>query len=253
MMPQADFHQAGALNMSIASRSPIVLVHGAWHGGWCWDRVVPHLQQSGHDVYAPTLTGLAERANLLTRETSLETHIADIVALLEEEHLRSVILVGHSYGGMVISGVAAALPERIAGMVFLDAFVPAAGDTVLALMPPQRAAYYAESAANAGEGWRIPSPPAPGLGVTAPEDIDWLEPLLTDHPLLGFTQQLPGDPPPPDLAPRRYIRCNPGSPTFAVVAARLQSDPAWDYHELPTGHDAMVTMPNELARLILTE
>jgi pimeloyl-ACP methyl ester carboxylesterase len=238
--------------MSRETRSPFVLVHGAWHGGWCWERVAPLLEQAGHTVHTPTLTGLAERATLLTRETGLETHITDLVAFLEAEKLRQVILVGHSYGGMVISGAAATVPERIERMVFLDAFVPQAGDTVLALMPPDRAAHYAASAASAGEGWRIPAPPPAGLGVTAPDDAAWLEPRLTDHPLLAFTQPLPADPPPPNRVPRRYIRCNPGSPTFEAIAARLQSDPNWDYRELPTGHDAMVTMPRDLAGLILS-
>lgn len=230
---------------------PIVLVHGAWHGGWCWERVEPVLRAAGHAVYSPTLSGLAERASLLTRETSLETHIADIVAVLVENDLHQVMLVGHSYGGMVISGVAAALPERMGRLVFLDAFVPQAGDSAMTLLPPPRAAHYAESAAGAGEGWRIPAPPASGLGVTAPEDVTWLEGHLTDQPLLAFTQTLPSDPPPPDVVARHYLRCNPGSPSFAAVAEHLQADPAWTYRELLTGHDAMITLPRELAGLIL--
>ena len=237
--------------MSSESRLPIVLVHGAWHGGWCWERVAPLLRAAGHSVYTPTLTGLAERAKLLNRETGLTTHIADIVLLLEEHGLRRVTLVGHSYGGMVISGAAAALPERIERLVYLDAFVPRAGDSVMTLLPLQRASHYAETAVHAGEGWRIPAPPAFGLGVTAPDDAAWLEARLTDHPLLAFTQPLAGDPPSPHEVACRYLRCNPGSPSFASVAAQLQSDPAWEYQELATGHDAMITMPEGLADLIL--
>lgn len=230
---------------------PIVLVHGAWHGGWCWERVTPALRTAGHEVITPTLTGLAERAGELTRTTGLQTHVADICAVLEAGDLREVILVGHSYGGMVITGVAAALPARIGALIYLDAFVPRAGDSAMALLPPDRAARYAESARQAGDGWRIPAPTAAGLGVTSPTDAAWLEARLTDHPLLAFTEPLPHDPPPPGESARRYIRCNPGSPSFAAVAARLQADPAWDCHELASGHDAMVTAPQDVAALIL--
>ncbi|MFN8663873.1 MAG: alpha/beta hydrolase [Thermomicrobiales bacterium] len=232
---------------------PIVLVHGAWHGGWCWERVAPLLRAAGHPVYSPTLTGLAERAHLLTREIGLETHIADIVTLLEAHDMRRVILTGHSYGGMVISGAAAALPERIERLVYLDAFVPRAGDSVMTLLPAQRATHYAETAAGDGEGWRIPPPSPPGLGVTAPNDAAWLQERLTDHPLLTFTQPMPKDPPSPAEVMSRYLRCQPGSPSFETVAARLQGDPAWEYYELATGHDAMITKPEELAALIRSQ
>lgn len=231
--------------------SPIVLVHGAWHGGWCWERVTPALREAGHEVFTPTLTGLAERAGELTRTTGLQTHIADIGAVLEERDLHEVILVGHSYGGMVISGVAAALPARVGALVYLDAFVPGAGDSVMTLLPPDRAAHFAQSATQSGDGWRIPPPTAAGMGVTSPADAAWLEARLTDHPLLAFTQPLPHDPPPAHAVARRYLRCNPGSPSFAAVAARLQADPAWEYRELETGHDAMITVPDELAALLL--
>ncbi len=229
----------------------MVLVHGAWHGGWCWERVTPALRAAGHEVFTPTLTGLAERAGELTRTTGLLTHIADIAAVLEDRDLHEVILVGHSYGGMVITGVAAALPARVGSLIYLDAFVPAAGDSAMALLPPDRAAHYAQSATQAGDGWRIPPPTAAGMGVTAPDDAAWLEARLTDHPLLAFTQTLPDDPPPAREVARRYLRCNPGSPSFAAVAARLQADPTWECRELATGHDAMVTVPDALAALLL--
>src|SRR6202163_5032283 len=106
------------------------LVHGAWFGGWCWQKVIPFLEAAGHEVYAPTHTGLAERASELSPEVGLDTHIQDIVALLEEKNLHGVILVGHSYGGMVITGVVDQVPERIAHLVYLDTFVPRDGDSM---------------------------------------------------------------------------------------------------------------------------
>ncbi|MCA9879707.1 MAG: alpha/beta hydrolase [Thermomicrobiales bacterium] len=232
------------------SPPPVVLVHGAWHGGWCWERVAHSLRAAGHPVFTPTLTGLAERHQLLNRDTGLETHITDIVTLLTAQDLEQVVLVGHSYGGMVITGASAAVPERIATLVYLDAFVPGVGDSVMTLMPPDRAAIYAAAAADRGDGWRIPPPTAAAMGVTAPGDAAWLDAHLTDQPLLAFTQPLPRPAPPPGQIPRRYIRCTEGSPSFAAVAARLRADPAWAYDEVPTGHDAMVTEPDALAALL---
>ena len=108
-----------------------VLVHGAWHGGWCWQKVIPFLEAAGHEVYAPTLTGLAERASELSPDVGLDTHIQDVVGLLEEKNLHGVILVGHSYGGMVITGVVDQVPERIAHLVYLDTFVPRDGESMV--------------------------------------------------------------------------------------------------------------------------
>ena len=108
-----------------------VLVHGGWHGGWCWQKVIPYLAAAGHAVYAPTLTGLAERASDLSPDVGSETHIQDVVGLLEEKNLQEVILVGHSYGGMVITGVVDQVPERIAHLVYLDTFVPRDGESMV--------------------------------------------------------------------------------------------------------------------------
>ena len=101
-----------------------VLVHGAWHGGWCWKKVAPLLRSAGHEVYTPTLTGLGERDHLLTRDIGLDTHIQDIVNVLEYEELTQVVLVGHSYGGMVVTGVAERAHERLRQLVYLDAATP---------------------------------------------------------------------------------------------------------------------------------
>src|SRR5439155_26856450 len=112
-----------------------VLVHGGWHGGWCWQMVIPFLEEASHEVYAPTLTGLAERASELSPDIGLETHIQDVVGLLQEKNLHGVILVGHSYGGMVITGVVDAVPERIAHLVYLDTFVPRDGEAMVDVSP----------------------------------------------------------------------------------------------------------------------
>ena len=114
-------------NSARAAKSPIVLVHGAWHGGWCWRRVVPLLQAAGHEVFAPTLTGLADRAHLLVRAINLDTHIQDVIGLLESAELSNAVLVGHSYAGAVITGVADRAASHLSSLVYLDAFLPANG------------------------------------------------------------------------------------------------------------------------------
>ena len=148
-----------------------VLVHGGWHGGWCWQKVIPLLEAAGHEVYAPTLTGLAERASELSPDVGLDTHIQDIVGLLEEKHLQGVILVGHSYGGMVITGVVDAVPERIAHLVYLDTFVPRDGESV-ADVSPMVIHLLRILAQVQDDGWRIA--PHGTYGVTKEPDRSWV-------------------------------------------------------------------------------
>jgi pimeloyl-ACP methyl ester carboxylesterase len=210
------------------------------------------VRAAGHLVLTPTLTGLADRSHVLTEETGLDTHIADVASLLTYEDLTDVILVGHSYAGMVITGVAAAVPERIRRLVYLDAFVPQSGDALLDLLSPERAAFYTQTATEHGDGWRVPPPPVAALGVHDAEDAAWLAVLLTDQPLRTFTQPLLEQAPAGSL-PRTYIHCieGPIAPSFVPFAEQARSDPTWSYHALATGHDAMITAPEELAGLLL--
>ena len=133
--------------------STFVLIHGAWHGGWCWGRVRSTLERQGHQVFAPTLTGLSDRAHLLSPAVGLSTHIEDIVRLIEAEDLRDVVLVGHSYAGLIVSGVACALPQRIGRRVYLDAFLPEDGEAGIDLLPETVAHHYRESVAGPGFGY----------------------------------------------------------------------------------------------------
>jgi pimeloyl-ACP methyl ester carboxylesterase len=228
-----------------------VLVHGGWHGGWCWNRVAPLLRAAGHDVWTPTLTGLADRAHALTPETDLRTHIRDIVGLLVFEDLGRVILVGHSYAGMVIAGVAAEAPDRIAHVVYLDAFVPQEGDSLMTLLSPEREFYYRTHAVQRDQIWRVPPPPVDALGVRDAADAVWMQARLTDQPLRSFDQELTTVA--PSTLPRTYIHCTEGPivGSFAPFASRAQTDPSWSYVELATGHDAMIIEPRALAELLL--
>ena len=143
-----------------------VLVHGAWAGGVVWRQLAPRLRKAGHEVYAPTLTGIGERKHLLSREIDLDTHIQDVIGVVEEEDLSDIVLVGYSYGGMVISGVADRVPEKVASLVYLDAFVPENGQSLLSLLPHDR-----RHATVPGEDWLVAPIPSAGFGLERPEAI----------------------------------------------------------------------------------
>ncbi|MGY1747636.1 alpha/beta fold hydrolase [Modestobacter sp. SYSU DS0511] len=228
--------------------STFVLVHGAWHGGWCWDRVAPLLRAAGHEVHAPTLTGLSERAHLLSPQVGLDTHTEDVVRLIEVLDLRDVVLVGHSYAGNVISMVADRVPERIRRRVFLDAFVGSDGETAVSLQPETVAHHWAESAAEQGFGWLVPVRKLSVLGVTEQADVDWLTPRLTAHPWKTYTDplRLSGA---ADGVPAAFIECVSWMRVFQSQADRAR-ERGWPVHELETGHEAMVTAPKALADVL---
>ena len=228
----------------------IVLVHGAWHGGWGWKRLTPLLRRAGHEVFTPTLTGLGERAHLAGPAVDLETHIKDIVGVLETEELEEVLLLGHSYGGMVVTGAADRVPQRIARLVYLDAFVPENGKSLMDYVVPERGARFREE----GERTGSVTPPPPSLwGITRPEDAAWLAPHESRHPFASMRQavRLQNE---AALAriPKAFVYCSaPATGSFDQFAARYRNDPAWRFFELATGHDAMILAPEQLARILL--
>ena len=229
--------------------STFVLVHGAWHGGWCWDRVAPLLRGAGHEVHAPTLTGLSERAHLLSPLVGLDTHVEDVVRLIDVLGLRDVVLVGHSYAGQVVTGVADRRPEVIARRVYLDAFVGVDGEAARDLLPESVEHHWAESAAEQGFGWLVPVRRLSVLGVTEQADVDWLTPKLTAHPWKTYTDrlQLTGA---VDDVPAAFVECVAWMRAFAGQADRAR-DRGWPVHELETGHEAMVTAPKALAEVLI--
>ncbi|MET8979363.1 alpha/beta fold hydrolase [Streptomyces sp. NPDC004539] len=229
--------------------STFVLLHGAWHGGWVWQRVAPALRAAGHEVHTPTLTGLSDRAHLLNPQVGLSTHVQDVVALLEAYDARDVVLVGHSYAGQVVTGVADRVPERLSARVHLDAFVGGDGDCAIGLLPAAVAGHYRESVAGSGFGWLVPVRPLERLGVTERADLDWLTPRLTPHPWLTYTEPLSlagGS----ELVPGVFIECVDWARVFRAQAERAAAR-GWPVHEIATGHEAMVTAPDELAALLL--
>lgn len=229
-----------------------VLIHDACHGGWSWQRVVPLLRAAGHDVYAPTLTGLGERAHLLDRKTGLDTHVQDIVGLIEFKGLRDVVLVGHGYGGSVIRGVADQIPEALAHLIYFDAFVIDDGKSLAQFLGPDHRAVVEERAQQEGEGWRLPPYPPEWYGVTRREDIEWMRPRLTSQPLKTEFDSIAFRNPKAVSLPKSCIFCNaPTIERFGGFAQRARTEPSWQYRELATGHDAMISQPWELSRLLL--
>lgn len=223
-----------------------VLVHGAWHGGWCWRYVRPLLRP--HEVFTPSLTGLGERRHLARADIDLGTHIEDVVSLLELEDLEDVVLVGHSYGGMVVTGAADRVPHRISRLVYLDAFVPENGKCLLDYAVPERAARMREE----GEKLGIVSPPPLSLwGIARQEHVDFIKPREVRHPYRTMAQpiRLGGN---VERIPRTFIYCSaPATGSFDQFAAKYRNDPSWKFHELKTGHDAMILMPEAVAGILL--
>jgi pimeloyl-ACP methyl ester carboxylesterase len=244
--------------MGLAGNAPFVLVHGAWHGGWCWRKVAPLLRERGHAVHALTLTGLGERAHLATPEIGLDTHVRDVVRTIEYEDLARVILVGHSSGGAVVTGVAGNVPERLAHVVYLDAFVPENGQSLLDLIGPERSRAMEQRATAEGAGWLVPSmAPVPwdeflrdAWRITSEADRQWMLPRLAPMPFKAFK-----DPARRETAaealPRTYIRCRQWpNPVFDRHAETAQRTAGWRYRELDASHEPFVTHPQELARLL---
>ena len=243
-----------------------VLVHGGWHGAWCWKKVIPLFQKTGHRLYTPTLTGLGEKAHLLTPEVSLSTHIQDIVQSIEENQIGDVILLGHSYSGMVITGVVDRIPELIGHLVYLDAVVPRDGESMVNLAPMVINRLRTEARTH-GDGWRVnPQGEMPfgigGLyGVTQEPDLSWVRSLLSPQPLKTFEEPLHlKDPDIVSKKPRTFIRCS-GNVFSMILRDSMRhlfaprtlapTDPGWRLRQIPTGHDCMITMPNEFTDLLL--
>jgi pimeloyl-ACP methyl ester carboxylesterase len=227
----------------------IVLVHGAWHGGWCYRRVADLLRGGGHRVYTPTLTGLGERSHLLTSSINLSTHIADITNLIRWEDLRQIILVGHSYGGMVVTGVADAMTDRVSALVYLDAFLPTAGKSFHDILPTEVAEAQVHSA-SASNGLSIPPIPAAAFNVNG-EDRLWVDSLCTPHPLGTLTQPIELTGSHARIANKSYVLATKNPlPLFQGFARSMRNERSCVSYELPCGHDVMIDLPKETAAII---
>jgi pimeloyl-ACP methyl ester carboxylesterase len=226
-----------------------VLVHGAWHGGWCWRRVSDLLEKQGHKVFTPTLTGLGERRHLMRTGINVSTHVTDVVNLIKWERLSGIVLCGHSYGGMVISGIAEQAADKIASIVFLDAFVPDNGDS----MENLTSQVVRDGLKAATERGDIGVPPRSAAQfMVNDKDQAWVDAMCVPQPIGTMTEMLKLSGARETIGKKSYIRAgaypNPG---FDKAMTRVQADKSWCVYSVPCGHDVMVDLPERLAEILL--
>lgn len=256
-MANVEFGQTGSPG---AAGNTYVLVHGSAHGGWCWGRVASRLRLAGHAVWTPTLTGLGERRHLLALDTDLDTHCTDVMNLLKYEELDDVILVGHSYAGIVISMVADRMPGPLRRLIYLDAQIPSNNESWADRQPEvaseRMRAALAYTASISGEvpvmQFTPPFDTARMLGLTKDDDIAWVNRRVTDHPLSTYLQRVEFKNPIGNGVAKTYIACTGATlRVFDASKAMARSDPAWHYVTLDSCHDCMVSDPNEVADLLM--
>ncbi|HJV71295.1 alpha/beta hydrolase [Ideonella sp.] len=225
-----------------------VLVHGAWHGAWCWRKLLPSLWAAGHRAFAVDLTGLGARRHLYRRELGLADHVADVVAVLESEELQQAVVVGHSYGGMVITGAADRCPDSVAALVYIDAVVPRNGERWSSTHSPDTQAQRRAQIAEVG-GLAPPDPSVFGLSGA---DRDWVLRRQSIQPGGCYDDALRFDEARWSRWRRYFIDCTgPALPTIATSRERVRAEPGWHVDTLSTGHDPMISAPEALSALLL--
>ena len=227
-----------------------VLVHGAWHGGWCWKRVADILRSRGHSVTTPTQTGLGERSHLLWESITPSVFVDDIVNHLRWEGLTNVILVGHSFGGLTITGVADAVPKMIAKLIYLDAVILESGEAVFDLFPNEIVEARIKAANESSSGLSLPAYPAESYGVSDPADVTFLESRLTPHPLATYATALTINGPVGNGLPTSYITCTDPVYEPMTIFHQRAGEAGWPIAELAAGHEEMVTAPLATADLL---
>jgi pimeloyl-ACP methyl ester carboxylesterase len=236
----------------MSSPQTFVLVHGSWHGGWCWQRVVNILRGAGHQVFTPTLTGFGKRVHLLRPGLTLQDLATDVANVIAAEELSDVILVGHSFGGNPVSVVADRIPEALKRLIYLDAMLLKDGESVFSRLDPAIVAQRIKLAEETSRGLTIPPPSPDAFGVTDPADAAWLKRRLTPLPVSCYREPIHLKHPLGNGVQRTYIACT--RPFYAPMAAArkwVQRQTDWRYLELATGHDAMVTCPEGLAEMLV--
>ena len=226
-----------------------LVCHGAWSAGWAWKKMHPLMNKAGHRLVTPTYTGLGERAHLAHPAIDLETHILDMLQVIKYEDLHDFVLIGHSYGGMVATGVADRARDKVKQLIYVDAFVPADGQSLLDFLADSEQRRMRE-AAKSGDGWRVPPNPTPP--DTSPEDVAWLNERRVHTPINCFEAKLSLSA--PLTLPRSYIYATRAAPsdTFGQFAKMAKNDLAWRYHEIDASHSPNVTAPEALMALLQT-
>jgi pimeloyl-ACP methyl ester carboxylesterase len=225
-------------------------VHGAWSGGWCYHKVAARLRARGHRVFTPTLTGQGERAHLLSGAVNLSLHIEDLLNVFHYEALSEAVLAGHSYGGMVITGVADRIADRVAALVYLDAFLPEDGQSLFDINIAANSQRFLSQAGSLG-GLAVPAPPAAFFNVNA-EDAARVDALATPHPLGAFTEKIKLTGAHRRIARRIYVHGTvlPRESPFKPFYERVKADPAWQAHALACGHHVMLDEPARVTEIL---
>jgi pimeloyl-ACP methyl ester carboxylesterase len=232
------------------SRKTFVLVHGAWHGGWCWRRVADRLTAQGQKVFTPTMTGVGERVHLSSRSVNLETQIMDIVNVIKWENLDEIVLIGHSYGGCVITGVAEQMAPTISSIVYLDAFMPENGQSLADTLPPSMADTANAYRKQAEDG--VPTPPIPAAAFNVnPKNRVWVDGKCTPHPASCFVQKLTLTGARDRIAKKTFILATGWDSPFKFLHDKFKANPAWQTYEVACGHDVMVDKPERLTEILL--
>lgn len=229
-----------------------LLVHGAWHGGWCWRRVTDILQKAGHTVFTPTLTGLGERAHLATPEVDLDCHINDVLGVIDMEEIDDAILCGHSYGGQVITPALDRRVDKFRAAVWLDAFVPVDGQSLMDGWPPERAQHVREQVAASGDGWKMPPMTPEYFGVMDADDAAWITRRCVPQPLETFSQPVHLTGAWETVPKKMYLlaELHPNS-SFDRFSVPLSEKPDWDVRSVASGHDVMIDTPELLADILI--
>ncbi|WP_108650700.1 alpha/beta hydrolase [Dongshaea marina] len=236
--------------------STYVLVHAAWHGAWSWKETAKTLRDEGNIVYTPTLSGLGDRAYELNADINLSTHIQDILGLFRFEELEDVILVGHSYSGLVITAIADLLPDKIKALIYVDAMVPEEGGEQISnmclmdFMKEAKKESFLKNAKVKGGGFKIPSPDSAYFDID-PRKREWVNSLLVPQPIATFTEKLHLTGAWQTIGKRTFVYAegysnNPHTHRYQ----QFQKDPNWSCHSLPCGHDVMIDMPQQLANIL---
>ena len=229
-----------------------VCCHGAWGGGWSWKRVAAILRAAGHEVFTPTYTGQGERSHLLAADIDLATHIMDVRNVIKYERLNDFVLVGHSYGGMVVTGVADAEWQKISRLIYLDAFLPEAGQSLNDLTGPGRTEAVMEIVRTKGDGYKFPRPEGSISPNMPPEDREWLTSLTGPQPIKTMTQQVPGSNNHLKIKDKVYVLCTENkNSNFHTFADWTRQQPDWKTLELPTHHHLLQSMPQEVADILM--
>ena len=237
-----------AIEEQLSGRRNFVLIPGSWCGAWCWTPVAERLRNAGHAAFPLSLTGLAERSHLLSNRITLETHVMDVINLIKYNDLAEVILVGHSYAGIVMTVVADRIPDRIRHLVYLDALVPSPGECALDLLPDEEASRRVLRARHDGGV----SVPVPESGPFATEDMrDWFQTHMTPQPIQPYLDPAHFRLPQGNGIPTTFVCCMPVHlPPIARSVERARRLPLWRVIEIASGHNVHLHRPDDVAAIL---